>query len=336
MWLALGLIHCLGPSPRMSIAHPENPPGLKGATTLQIALGKELFFDPLLSKRGNQSCGTCHQPENQFGDNLKISLGDAGNPVKRHTPPLVNLAWGKTFFWDGRAASLEEQALIPIVNPDEMDLPLDSLEARLNHHSAYKQRFAKAFPSETMNRTTVAKALAAYERTLVFADAPYDRWTAGDAEALSPAGQRGFKLFNGKARCNTCHPGPLFTDHDFHNNGLVSTDLGRHAIDRIGMNREFEPTPYPFLSTVGAFKTPTLRQVALTPPYMHDGSKSTLVEVLEFYNRGGDHQEKRAKDIIPLHLTESEMGDLLAFIHALSDTNTRHTGPENRNASLKE
>jgi cytochrome c peroxidase len=237
--------------------------------------------------------------------------------MKRHTPHLYNLAWGRSFFWDGRASSLEEQALEPIRHPDEMGLPRDLAATKLRDVPEYGQKFARAFPKSGITMKNIATALAAFERTLVARNAPVDRYAAGDASALDDAAVRGRELFFGKARCATCHSGPHFTDGLFHNTGVIGDDLGRAAFDRVG---EFQMRPYPFFQMRRAFKTPGLRNAALTAPYQHDGSEATLSEVVHFYNLGGRDPRSygKALDIRPLNLSEAQLDDLVAFLEALT------------------
>ena len=288
-----------------------------------VELGRELFFDTRLSSTNTVSCATCHQPARGFSDGQRFSVGVAGTPMKRHTPHLYNLAAARSFFWDGRASSLEEQALEPIRNLDEMALPGDLAAEKLRAIPSYDQAFARVFPKSGVTMKNIATALAAFERTLVARNAPIDRYNAGDESALDPAAVRGKGLFFGRARCATCHGGPNFTDGLFHNTGVIgdSGDLGRAAFDRVG---EFQMRPYPFFQMRRAFKTPGLRNVAVTAPYQHDGSEATLAEVVRFYNLGGRDPRSygKALDIRPLSLTDAELDDLVAFLHALTSTDT--------------
>lgn len=281
-------------------------PGGFPASEQQIELGKMLFFDKRLSRNETQSCATCHNPDHGFSDGMTFSLGDKGEPVGRNTPAVHNLGWSRVFFWDGRARSLEEQALGPIQAAGEMNMPLDKLEKRLAGVKGYRHAFKAAFGSEDISSDRIAVALAAFERTLISNNAPYDRYLAGDKEAMSPAAQRGLALFEGKADCAQCHDGDNFSDDSFHNIGLNSGDPGRGKIIN---DKDF----------TGAFKTPGLRNVALTGPYMHDGSLSSLEEVMQYYNRGGDAHSQKSTLIRPLKLTEQEVRDLVAFMGALTD-----------------
>lgn len=295
-------------------------PGGKSPSESEIALGKVLFFDTRLSGNDSISCATCHQPEKGFGDGQKFSKGVPGKPLKRHTPHLFNLAWNSHFFWDGRVQSLEDQVMVVIPSPEEMDMPFDKLIPKFKKVSYYKQAFKKVYPESGITPKTIAKAISAFERTLVSYDSPFDRYMNGDKTAMSPRAAKGMALFTGKANCAICHNGPNFTDGEFHNNGVLTKDPGRAAIDKIGMKKEFEMTPYPFFSSFSSFKTPSLRNVALTAPYMHDGSEPRLEDVVRFYNQGGKNPDKRglARGIEPLSLREDEINDLVAFLKALT------------------
>ncbi len=283
------------------IEYPDQAP----PSPVLVELGRTLFFDNRLSGNQTQSCATCHNPDLGFGDGQALGQGSHGNRLGRNTPHLYNRAWSRIFFWDGRAATLEEQALGPIQSKGEMDMDLPQLLKRLEAVETYQRQFAAAFGSPGIDKDRVARAIAAFERTLVSADAPFDRYVRGDAQALSAEARRGMALFTGKANCIACHSGPNFTDDSFHHLGVKGQDRGRAAIQ-------------PGALAEHAFKTPGLRNCVATAPYMHDGSLATLEEVVRFYNRGGD---ARTPDplIKPLQLGEPEIGDLLAFLGALSD-----------------
>lgn len=283
--------------PNPATLGPADSPGL-------VELGKVLFFDPRLSINDRVSCASCHNPDLGFSDGLALGLGTNGARLERNAPHLYNLAWGSRFFWDGRAKSLEEQAMGPILSPAEMAMDLKVLLPKLKAVPFYAQAFAKQFPQEGITAGTVAKAIAAFERTLVVNDTPYDRYLGGDPSALDPAAVRGLKLFQGKAHCAVCHDGPNLTDNGFHNLGLESPDLGRYRIDQRKILHK-------------AFKTPGLRNITLSAPYMHDGSLGTLEEVVRFYNRGGGKGEKDL-EMEPLGLTDSEIFDLVSFLGSLT------------------
>lgn len=275
------------------------------ATAAQIDLGRQLFFDPRLSGTGTVSCATCHDPAKGFADGLVRSVGARGQRVPRHTPALVNLAWTTVQFWDGRTTDLEQQALGPITNPLEMDLPRERLIPRLQRVPGYRSGFAVAYP-EGLTETSVTNALASFERSLVSRHSPFDRYAAGERTALDPAARRGLALFLDQANCVACHRGPNFTNQSFHNLGLRDqSDPGRAAI-------------MPGATLQAAFKTPSLRNIALSAPYFHDGSAATLAEVVAFYNRGGDSDVK-SPHISALGLSDEEQRDLVAFLEALTD-----------------
>lgn len=270
-----------------------------------VELGRFLFFDNRLSGNESQSCATCHNPELGYSDGLRFSLGAVGTPGRRNTPHLHNLAWNSVFFWDGRAQSLEEQALLPIIAEDEMNLSLDRLLARLESVEVYRDLFASAFGDSAITSTRIAEALAAFERTLIVDNTPFDRFLKGEEKAISDSAKRGAVVFADKGRCMECHDGPNFTDNSFHNIGLADTDAGRSEV--IGDE-----------SLKGSFKVPGLRNIAFSAPYMHDGSIGTLEDVVRFYNRGGDEKEGLSDAIEPLALTEAEIRDLVAFLGSLN------------------
>ncbi|WP_431862110.1 cytochrome c peroxidase [Azospirillum sp.] len=270
-----------------------------------IRLGERLFHEPALSGAGDRSCATCHEPAKGFHDGRRSADGLDGKPLDRRTPFIADLAWGERFFWDGRAASLEEQALGPVQNPREMNQTLDGMVAALSANPAYKALFATAFPDEPrVTPGTVARALAAYERTLVSGVAPFDRWAAGDEGAVPETAKRGFALFSGKAGCANCHSGWAFTDHAFHDIGLPGDGRGRGAVlGEAKLNH--------------AFKTPALRDVGRHAPYMHDGSLATLEAVLDHYAGRFVERPTLSPDLPRLTLTAAEKADLLAFLRSL-------------------
>jgi cytochrome c peroxidase len=276
----------------------------------KIALGRLLYFDPRLSKDGTISCASCHIPFHGFTDPHPTSEGVGHQHGTRNSPTVINRLFAKEQFWDGRAADLEDQAKGPMVNPVEMAMPShDAVVQRLRGIAGYAPLFKKAFGTEEITIDRVTQAIASFERTVVSGNSPYDRYQAGDKDALSPAAVRGAALFDGKANCRTCHTGFNFTDESYHNLGVGMTgpkpDLGRYEITKVDSDR-------------GAFKTPTLRDVALTAPYMHDGSEATLREVVEFYNRGGNKNPWLSKEIKPLGLSPREVDDLVAFLESLT------------------
>ena len=279
----------------------------------KVSLGKLLFFDPLLSKDGTISCASCHKPGHAFADTSAVSVGVYGRKGVRNTPSAMNVSIQPLFFWDGRAKTLEEQALAPIENPLEMDLPLDQALVRLGS-TRYRDYFLEAFDSEP-NRENLGQAIAAFERSLETSDSPFDNWKfSDDSNSVSDAVKRGFVLFNTKGKCIQCHFGSDFTQHAFRNIGLFDgkklNDSGRAALAGFGQE-------------LGKFKVPGLRNVAVTAPYMHNGQFATLKEVIAFYN----DPEKVVPGAInrdsllakPLGLTAGEQADLEAFLVSLTD-----------------
>jgi len=277
-------------------------------------LGEALFFDPILSKDSTVSCASCHRPEYAFADTSAVSIGVDGKKGIRNTPTAMNLSLGKSFFWDGRAGTLEEQALAPIKNPDEMNLAVEEAVHRLKNSKKYRGYFLKVFNIEP-DRTNLAVAIAAFERTLETSDSPFDNWKfSDDSIAVSAAAKRGFVIFNGKAKCIKCHFGADFTANDFRNIGLFNgknlNDSGRYLISK----KEED---------IGKFKTSSLRNVAITAPYMHNGMFKRLDDVIDFYN----DTRKIVPDAIntdtlliqPLRLTKKERYDLKAFLISLTD-----------------
>jgi len=290
------------------------------STPSRVALGKALFFDPRLSGNGATSCASCHNPSLGWSDGLKTAVGMGGVVLARATPTIVNTAFNTQFMWDGRKKSLEDQALGPMKAADEMNTDFPAVIERLRTLPGYVTLFERAYPGERIGEETIARALAAFERTVVSKDSPFDRWLAGDAKALTPQQYRGFRVFADPARggCAACHSGPNFTDNGFHNIGLRSAggkpDPGRFAIR-------------PVAAMKGAFKTPTLRDIALTGPYFRDGSATTLREVVEHYVRGGDDRSNLSGDMKALDLSEQDKSDLVAFLHALTGKRPAVTAP---------
>ncbi len=284
------------------IEYPDDEPH----SHAEVELGKKLFFDTRLSKNQTQSCATCHNPDLGFSDGVSKSMGSEGKRVGRNAPHLYNLAWSSVFFWDGRASTLEQQALGPIEAPGEMNMPLAELLPRLEAVPYYMKAFKTVYGVSSIQPQEIARAIAAFERTLISMNSPFDKYMAGDKTAMIPSAVRGMKLFQGKANCTACHDGPNFTDDSFHNIGVADKDKGRAAI--INDN-----------SLSKAFKTPGLRNIVFSAPYMHDGSEKTLEDVVRFYNRGGDKKKGIDPLIKPLSLTEQEINDLVAFMGALTD-----------------
>ena len=311
----------------------------------RIALGRKLYFDTRLSKDGTLACATCHDVSRGFTDHRSVSEGIGDHLGKRSAPTTMNAALLQSQFWDGRAPSLEEQAKLPILNPIEMGhRDAASAMAAVNTDPTYQSLFQKAY-GHAPNYDDLGRAIASFERTLIFLDAPFDRFAAGDATALSPAAQRGLALFNGKARCVSCHminsSNPIGTDNLFHNIGVsarkqnfelladqalrvLQQSNNTEAVDKLAIQTDMSELGR-FLVTkkhgdIGAFKTEQLRNVGLTAPYMHDGSLHTLWDVMDHYNKGGETNAYLDGGIEPLNLSESEINDVVAFLFALTDT----------------
>jgi cytochrome c peroxidase len=294
------------------IAGFNTSPG-SGDPPSKAQLGEKLFFDPLLSKDRSVSCASCHIPQFGLADTIAFSKGIHHTPTKRNTPGITNLSGRPNFFWDGRAASLEDQALQPIINPDEMGLPIEEAVQRLNDQESYRLYFQQVFNSPATTKN-VLQAIAAYERTLETANSPYDRYIAGNDSALTPSAIRGRLLFIGKANCNNCHSGEDFTADRFKNiglyNGTTLSDAGRFEATKDSSHRGF-------------FKVPSLRNVAVTAPYMHNGMFKTLEEVIAYYNEPNNIvHDGINRDLSlnkPLNLSKEEMTDLENFLVALTD-----------------
>ncbi len=284
---------------------PHNP-----LTEAKGRLGRQLFFDPILSADSTISCATCHIPKNFFSDGKPVSQGLHGLSGTRNAPSLINVAYQKLFFWDGGSITLEHQVFGPLQSSDEMGLDLASVLSRLESTVTYREAFDDVFGGPPSLRG-LTQALGAYQRTLRSGGARYDSYKAGDTEALSTSEKRGLVLFEGKAGCTRCHHGFLFTSLAFENNGLVvaAEDSGRARIT--GLREDY-----------GKFKVPSLRNVAQTAPYMHDGRLTTLTAVIEHYDQGGKTVFGKSELIKPLKLNQRERTDLEAFLHSLTDTIT--------------
>jgi cytochrome c peroxidase len=272
----------------------------------KAALGKKLFFDSRLSGGNLLSCSSCHNPAFGWGDGQPKGIGHSMKELGRRSPSIVNAAFGDIFMWDGRAASLEEQALGPIKTDVEMNLPLDRLIERLKSISEYGPLFQSVFPKDGISEITVAKAIATYERTVVSGRSPFDAWIDGDAKAISEPAIRGFVLFNTRGGCSSCHRGWNFTDEGFYDTGLPDADIGRAK-----QMPNVEKMQH-------AFKAPGLREAGRRTPYMHDGSLANLDAVVEHYDRGGIARPSRSDLIKPLGLSMQEKADLVAFMRTLT------------------
>ncbi len=273
------------------------------------ALGKMLYFDPRLSGSNWISCATCHNPGLGWSDGLPRTRGDGQKELGRHSPTVINSGYFALQMWDGRKKSLEDQASGPIGAAGEMNQDYDELIKELQALPGYVRRFDKVFGKNSLSIDTIAKAIATFERSIVSKNAPYDKYWAGDKQAMSASAVNGMNLFFGPAKCSICHNGPVFTDSGFHNIGVkpagpLKVDLGRYNESKEDFDK-------------GGFKTPGLRDITRSAPYMHNGTESTLAEVVEFYNRGGDVKENLSPFITPLGLNQEQKKDLVAFLKAL-------------------
>ena len=298
---ALGLRPPLGLDPMI----PRSPDNT--LTSDKIDLGRELFFDTDMSADGAVSCATCHLPERAFTDTNTISVGIGGHKGRRNVPTALNSAYLKSFAWDGRAKSLEQYVRSPILSDDEMGNRNEAeVVARLK--TTYETRMQQAFDAP-LSLDTIAKALACYQRTLFSGDSDFDRFEAGLKDAIGLSAQRGRALFFGRVGCGRCHVPPLFSDLGFHNLGVGWPDSGEPDLGRFLVTNDDNDR--------GAFKTPSLRDVSRTAPYMHDGSLATLHDVVQFYNQGGTENPHLDTHIKPLGLVASEVDDLVAFLKTL-------------------
>ena len=312
-------------------------------TAAKIELGRKLFFDQRLSADGSVACATCHQPERGFADDKPVAEGVANRRGTRNSPSLLNVIYNNGQFWDGRSDTLEEQAVLPLINPLEMgDQTHDEVIARLIALPEYVTAFQQTFSTSTISIALVGHALAAFERTLLSGAAPLDRYLAGDKAAMSEAELRGLAVFRGRGRCTRCHTmnenRMLFSDYEYRNTGVAARHpeferLARqffHASDdeRGALTQQLALQPggaelgrmlvSQHILDVGAFHTPSLRNVALTAPYFHDGSAATLADVVRFYNEGGQDNLNLDTELHPLGLTEEEQRDLITFLGALT------------------
>jgi cytochrome c peroxidase len=288
---------------------PAPVPADNPQTDAKIRLGRQLYFDKRLSSDGTINCASCHQPDKGWADTGPVSEGVAHKKGGRNSPTIIDAAYSVPQFWDGRAIHLEKQAVGPLQNPVEMDLTMDVIIFRLKNIPGYVKQFQEVFGTEP-TEDDVAKAIASFERTIVSKNSPYDRYIQGDRAAMSKAAIRGMRLFSRKGRCSTCHSGPYFSDSEFHNLG-VGYKNGQYAdVGRYGVTKDPKD--------MGAFKTPTIRQVAVTAPYLHDGSEKTLLDVIDLYDRGGIRNPNLDRAVVPLNLTDREKRDLVAFMEALT------------------
>lgn len=313
-------------------------------TQPRVALGQKLYFEPRLSADGTVACATCHDVTRSFTDRRNVSEGIKDQLGRRNAPTTLNAALLRTQFWDGRAATLEVQAGLPILNPVEMGQPDKASAVRaIADDAEYQKLFAAAYGSKP-NYQDIERAIAAFERTLIFLDAPFDRFLAGDTQAISADARAGWELFNGKGRCATCHPinssNPVGTDHNFHNIGVAARTQdfeakAAQALGELGTTPDLEKVDRLALETnlselgrfmvtlnrsdIGSFKTSQLRNIGITAPYMHDGSMQTLWDVMDHYNKGGEANPYLDGGIEPLALTETEINQVVAFLFTLTD-----------------
>jgi cytochrome c peroxidase len=314
--LLLGL--CFAPGTLLSKSDdPPVPTGLppipwpqdNGYSPARVELGKTLFFDGRLSANGVVSCAFCHEPSHAFSASTPLSRGVNGKLGVRHTPTLINRAWGKSQFWDGRAPTLEAQVVVPMTNPDEMGMTVDQVVEKLRDIKGYAPLFAAAFGDGAITFDRIASAIASFERTIVSGNSPYDRYIAGDKSALTKQQKAGLNFFDGKGECAECHSGPNFTTEKFANIGegmdQANPDPGLEAITK--KRGDF-----------GKFKVPTLRDLAHRGPYMHDGHSRTLSDVLDLYAKGGLPNPHLDTRLTPFYLDEQTRQDLLAFLDSLN------------------
>jgi cytochrome c peroxidase len=329
-----------------SVIPKDNP-----QTPEKIALGEKLFFDGRLSANGSVACASCHDPRRAFTDGRPVSVGIGNRLGQRNAPTILNALYNKTQFWDGRAATLEQQAALPIANPVEMgQRTLDSAVARIAAIREYRGRFRHVFGRQ-LNGVDLLRAIASYERSQLSFDSPFDHFMAGDSNAINASAKRGWVLFNTRGRCNKCHAltdttsrPTTFTDDTFHNIGI---GIARHNVvalarraeqqvsrgDTLGIDRAAILTPMSALgrylitrndSDIASFKTPDLRNVLVTGPYFHDGSAATLWDVIDHYNKGAGLQNPYLDpDIQPLALHEKNIDDLVALMASLTSASYR-------------
>jgi cytochrome c peroxidase len=281
-------------------------------------LGKLLFFDGRLSANGMVSCAFCHEPTHAFAASVPLAKGVDGKFGVRHPPTLINRAWGKSQFWDGRAPTIEAQMLFPITNPDEMGMTTEGLVQKIRGIKGYAPLFASAFGDTAITYDRITKAIATFERTIVSGNSPYDRYRAGDKSALTRQQKAGLDFFNKTGECAECHSGADFTNEKYANIGVgmdrANPDLGRFDVTQKR-------------SDMGKFKAPTLRDLAARAPYMHDGSVKTLSEVLDIYARGGEPNPHLDTRLAPFYLDEETKRALLAFLDSLNGEGWQNIKP---------
>ncbi|MFW5444144.1 MAG: cytochrome-c peroxidase [Methylococcaceae bacterium] len=302
---------------------PDTPPFPKDnePTKARVELGKMLFFDPRISRDQNMSCATCHNPSLGWSDGLAKGRGFKSTMLGRASPSIVNTAYNTIQMWDGRKKDLEDQAMGPLEAGVEMNTNFETFFTWIRNNDGYVTAYEKAYPGLGITKETTAKAIASFERTVISNNSPFDQWIKGDSSAMTEQQVRGFNLFKdeNKANCAVCHDAPNFTDNGMHNIGLASfgdkkPDLGR-----------FDQKPLRLMK--GAFKTPTLRDVALSAPYFHDGSARTLMQVVEHYAKGGFVKTNLSPNLKEITLTQQDKEDLVAFMQALTSEHVAITFP---------
>ena len=295
----------------------RRPPPLPVPNPALAELGRDLFFDPQLSASGKTACASCHFQDLGWGVTDARSRSDSGRPTSRKSQPLLGIGHaGKApVGWDGRSATLEAQAKASIASGSmsmqgtDTPVKVEVIEERIRSNPGYAAKFQAALPGSPVDIDTIATAVAAFERTLEPKPAPFDRWIEGDEQAISEPAKRGFALFNTtKSMCFTCHTGWRFTDDRFHDIGTTTTDPGRGRVENNDELMQY------------AFKTPTLRSVALRPPYMHNASQATLHDVMKHYEKGGIDRPSRSPLMMPISLTDQERDDLVALMQTLTET----------------
>ena len=313
-------------------------------TARRVALGRQLYFDTRLSSDGTVSCATCHDVTRAFTDQQKVSEGVEGQLGQRNAPTVMNAALLQSLFWDGRSPSLDHQARFPIINPIEMGMPdHEAVVQKVKGIPEYRKAFKEAYGREVTSED-IGKAIGAFERTMVFMDSPFLRFLQGDTHAISAEARAGWELFNGRARCNACHPinpsNPLGSDNRFHNVGVsarhqdfealsdralkaMEEDASEEAVDELAVGTDLSELGR-FMVTknraeMGSFRTPILLNIGITPPYMHDGSMKTLWDVMDHYNKGGESNPFLDGGIEPLALTESEIDQVVALLFTMTD-----------------
>ncbi|RLV60594.1 tryptophan tryptophylquinone biosynthesis enzyme MauG [Parashewanella curva] len=310
IFLLLGALFISGQSlakPSDAFKRPDHIPfpASNPYSAPKAALGKMLFFDPRLSRNRNLTCASCHNPSFGWEDATARAVGSQNTQLGRHSPSIINAAWGASFFWDGRAKDLEAQARGPIEAAVEMNITLPEVVARLKKVQGYRTLFGEVFGSSGINEQNILKAIATFERTIVSGEAPFDRWVEGDNNAINSEAKRGFELFIGKARCASCHSGWNFTDNEFHDIGVDAIDEGRFVITKNPIHKF-------------AFKTPSLRNISQRAPYMHDGSMNDLNVVIRHYMKQTPSRPSLSPLMQPVQLSEQEIDQLVAFLKTLT------------------